>query len=175
MAALYAVLPDNLKDTKPLRCSTSIPVCNVHRADPTDSDISASNQSLALIGQDHFNLTYGETAESVQAFLKDIYPDFGKCLQPSFKFSLTPATEFFSTTFAYGYVYAFPQVLSAAETSFAMIAALIASDTPKQLAWHLTGALRNGAHLSEVQAIRSISIEVAKASGVVWKNEIPDI
>jgi hypothetical protein len=56
-----------------------------------------------------------------------------------------------------------------------MIAALIASDTPKQIGWHLTGAVRNGARVSEVQAIRRISIEVAQASGVVWKNEIPDI
>jgi alkylhydroperoxidase/carboxymuconolactone decarboxylase family protein YurZ len=141
MAALYRVLPDHLKDTKPLR------------------DVSMSNESLARIGQDHFNLTYGETAGNVQAFLKNICPDF----------------EFFSTAFAYGYVYAFPQVLSGIETSFAMVAALIASDTPKQIDWHLKGAVRNGAKISELQAVRKISIEVAQASGVVWKHEIPDV
>ena len=56
-----------------------------------------------------------------------------------------------------------------------MIAALIASDTPRQIDWHLRGAIRNGATTAEVKAIRQISIEVAKASGIRWKNEIPDI
>lgn len=56
-----------------------------------------------------------------------------------------------------------------------MIAALIASDTPRQIDWHLRGAVRNGATAAEVKAIRQISIEVAQASGVRWKNEIPDI
>lgn len=56
-----------------------------------------------------------------------------------------------------------------------MVAALIANDTPRQVDWHLKGSLRNGATLDEVKAVRQISLDVARASGVVWKNEIPDI
>lgn len=77
--------------------------------------------------------------------------------------------------FAYGYAYSFLEVLSASETSFAMIAALIASDTPLQIDWHLKGAIRNGATLSQVRAVRQIAIEVAQTAGVQWRNEIPDI
>ena len=84
-------------------------------------------------------------------------------------------SEFFSTTFAYGYTYGFPLVLSAAETSFAIVAALIASDTPRQIDWHLQGAVRNGASIAEIQAVRQIAIEVARAAGITWKNDIPDI
>jgi alkylhydroperoxidase/carboxymuconolactone decarboxylase family protein YurZ len=65
--------------------------------------------------------------------------------------------------------------MSQAETSFAMVAALIAVDTPLQIGWHLNGAVRNGASIAEIQAVRKISIEVARAAGVKWKNEIPDI
>jgi alkylhydroperoxidase/carboxymuconolactone decarboxylase family protein YurZ len=56
-----------------------------------------------------------------------------------------------------------------------MIAALIASDTPRQIDWHLKGALRNGATLAQVRAVRQISIEVAQSAGVRWKSEIPDV
>ena len=61
------------------------------------------------------------------------------------------------------------------ETSFAMISALIAIDTPRQIGWHLEGAIRNGATRGEVRAVRAISIQVAEAAGVVWKHDIPDL
>lgn len=61
------------------------------------------------------------------------------------------------------------------ETSFAMISALIAIDTPRQIGWHLEGAIRNGATREEVKAVRTIAIQIATAAGVVWKNSIPDL
>jgi len=82
---------------------------------------------------------------------------------------------FFSATFAYGYVYSFSDVLSHADTEFAMLAALIPSDTPRQIDWHLHGAIRNGADILEVRAVRQIAIEVAQIAGIKWKNEIPNI
>jgi len=141
LGALNGVLPENLKDKMPMR----------------NADVSIKD--LAQAGQEYFYSTYGETAESTQTYLSDIWPDLG----------------FFATTFAYGYVYNFPKILSGVETSFVMVAALVATDTPTQIKWHLQGAVRNGATLDEVRAIRNISVEVAKASGVVWKNEVPVI
>ena len=38
-----------------------------------------------------------------------------------------------SATFAYGYAYSFSEVMTHADTSFAMIFTLIASDTPRQI------------------------------------------
>jgi len=84
-------------------------------------------------------------------------------------------SEIFSTVFAYGYVYSFPGVLSPAETSFAMVAALIATDVPRQIGWHLNGAVRNGASVEEVKAVREISMEVSKMAGVTWKADIPEV
>ena len=60
------------------------------------------------------------------------------------------------------------------ETSFAMISALIAIDTPRQIVWHLEGAIRNGATREEVRAVRAIAMRIAKEAGVVWKHDVPD-
>ncbi|KAH7910470.1 hypothetical protein BJ138DRAFT_1180261 [Hygrophoropsis aurantiaca] len=118
-----------------------------------------SNEELTLRGQEFFNQTYGETASSVQSLLHNIYPDLG----------------YYVTSFGYGFGYAFMDVTSPMETSFAMISALIATDTPRQIEWHLTGALRNGATKEEVKAVRAIAIEIAKAAGITWKGDIPDL
>ncbi|TFK73729.1 hypothetical protein BDN72DRAFT_790371 [Pluteus cervinus] len=141
LAQLHTVVPETLRDIVPLR------------------DVSLALDDLETAGQAFFSGTYGETADSVQNFLKEIYPDL----------------ERFSTVFGYGYTYSFTEVLSAVETSFTMIAALIASDVPRQISWHLQGALRNGASKEEVRAVRQIAVEVSRKAGVVWKHEIPDI
>lgn len=78
-------------------------------------------------------------------------------------------------TMGYGYVYAFMGATSPAETSFAMIAALIAIDTPRQIAWHLQGALRNGATRDQVRAVREMAIRISEAAGITWKDAIPDL
>jgi hypothetical protein len=67
------------------------------------------------------------------------------------------------------------EYLSPLETSYSLVAALIAGDTPQQIAWHLAGAKRCGASSEEVQAVRSIAIEVAKHCGIQWKNPVPEI
>ena len=61
------------------------------------------------------------------------------------------------------------------ETSFAMISALIAIDAPRQIEWHLEGALRNGATREEVKAVREMAIQISKVAGVVWKQDIPNL
>lgn len=82
---------------------------------------------------------------------------------------------YYVTSLAYGYGYAFMGATSPMETSFAMIAALIAVDTPRQIGWHLEGAIRNGATREEVRAVRAIAMQISKAAGIVWKNDIPDL
>jgi alkylhydroperoxidase/carboxymuconolactone decarboxylase family protein YurZ len=83
--------------------------------------------------------------------------------------------EHFTTKIGYGYVYAFMGVTSAKETSFTMISALIPNDTPRQVEWHLTGAVRNGATVEEVRGVREIALKIAIKAGVPLKNEVPDI
>ncbi|KIJ37405.1 hypothetical protein M422DRAFT_178037 [Sphaerobolus stellatus SS14] len=140
LVRLNGIMPDDLKDTTPLRDSRS-------------------TEELTDVGQNYFDRTYGDTAISVQNLIKEACPDL----------------DTFSTAFAYGYVYSFAGVLSPAETSFATVAALIPSDVPRQIDWHLRGAVRNGASIEELKAVRQISIEASQAAGVRWMNEIPEI
>jgi alkylhydroperoxidase/carboxymuconolactone decarboxylase family protein YurZ len=135
-----------------------------------------STEALTKVGSELFDQTYGDTAKTVQTILNDAYPDLcksRKCLLITS--TLISLLGFFSAAFAYGYVYSCSEVLSLADTEFAMIAALIPIDTPRQIDWHLHGAIRNGADILEVKAVRQIAIEVAQLAGVKWKNEIPDI
>ncbi|OAX34895.1 hypothetical protein K503DRAFT_851457 [Rhizopogon vinicolor AM-OR11-026] len=122
-------------------------------------DPSRSKEEIAAAGQAYFDSTYGDTATTVQPMLRSIYPDL----------------EHFTTKLGYGYVYAFLEVTSAKETSFAMISALIANDTPRQVEWHLTGAIRNGATVEEVRAVREIALRIAVKAGISLKHEVPNI
>ena len=82
---------------------------------------------------------------------------------------------YFSRTIGYGFTYGHTEILSALETSYTLVAALIAGDTPQQIFWHLNGARRGGATLSEVKAVRDISIEVASRCGIQWSHGVPDV
>jgi len=121
-------------------------------------DVTLSTSDFDERGRGFFERTYGSTAPPVQSFLESIYPDMA-----------------WFSTHAYGITYSFFDVLTPVETSYVLCAALIATDTPLQIGWHLNGALRNGATLEEARAVRIIAIEVAKESGVVWRKEVPEI
>ncbi|KAL1878049.1 hypothetical protein VTK73DRAFT_8184 [Phialemonium thermophilum] len=66
----------------------------------------------------------------------------------------------------YGYVLSNTQVLTAAETSFVLIAGLIPQDVNPQLKGHLKGALNGGAMVEEVRAVRNVVMEICEASGM---------
>ncbi|KAF8526665.1 hypothetical protein BU17DRAFT_40406 [Hysterangium stoloniferum] len=70
--------------------------------------------------------------------------------RPTVKFFPTHRVLFYICT---GYTNRFCGVLTIVETSFVMIAALIASDTPLQTEWYLRGAMRNGASEQEVRSV----------------------
>lgn len=90
-------------------------------------------------------------------------------------YSRVLSSGWFSKTIGYGVVYGHTDFISMLETSYIMIAALIAGDTPQQIVWHLEGAQRAGATLDEVRAVRNLSIEVAKFSGVQWRHSVPQV
>ena len=72
-------------------------------------------------------------------------------------------------------MYGNTSILSAVETSYTLVAALIAGDTPQQIAWHLDSAQRGGATLDEVRAVRHISVEVGKLAGIQWQHDVPEV
>lgn len=66
-------------------------------------------------------------------------------------------------------------VLSQVEVSYILVAALIAMDTPRQIAWHLANAQHGGASLDEAKAVRQISMKVAEVSGIKWRDAVPEV
>jgi alkylhydroperoxidase/carboxymuconolactone decarboxylase family protein YurZ len=86
----------------------------------------------------------------------------------------------------YGYILSNTSVLSAAETSFVLIAALIPQDVNPQLKGHLRGALNGGASVEQVKGVRSLVIEICTAAGMRmldrdtpagfgWRSEVADL
>lgn len=86
----------------------------------------------------------------------------------------------------YGYVLSNTSVLSAAETSFVMIAGLIPLDANPQLKGHLKGALNGGATVEQVKAVRNVVVQICMASGMKvlddnspaghgWRSEVADL
>lgn len=78
-------------------------------------------------------------------------------------------------TIGYGVVYGHTDIISMLETLHVMIAALVAGDTPQQITWHLDNAQKAGATFDEVRAVREVSLEVAKISGVQWRHSVPQV
>lgn len=66
----------------------------------------------------------------------------------------------------YGYILSNTSVLTAAESSFVLLAGLIPQDVNPQLKGHLKGALNNGASVEEVKAVREVIIRICEASGM---------
>ncbi|KAL4261341.1 Peroxisomal Targeting Signal 1 Protein [Pleurotus pulmonarius] len=122
-------------------------------------DRTTSLATLEEGGTQVFQNVYGETAEPTQSLLDHIYPDLG----------------WFIRTIAYGLVYGHTPVLSPMETSFVIVASLIAGDTPLQMSWHLKGAQRQGASTEEARAVRAIAMESATLAGVSWRNGVPEV
>lgn len=89
----------------------------------------------------------------------------------------------------YGYILSNTSVLSAAESSFVLLAGLIPQDVGMLVAWehetlliasrqvnpqlkgHLKGALNNGATVEETRAVREIVVRICDAAGMAKLSE----
>ncbi|KAF9501131.1 hypothetical protein BDN71DRAFT_1439387 [Pleurotus eryngii] len=131
---------------------------DLHDTEPL-RDTTTPIPALEEAGTRFFEKIYGEIAEPVQKLLDSVYPDLG----------------WFSKTIGYGLVYGHTSVLTPVETSYVLVASIIAADTPLQINWHLAGARRQGASLEEVKAIRQIAMESAALVGVSWRDGVPEV
>ncbi|KAK7472554.1 hypothetical protein VKT23_000669 [Stygiomarasmius scandens] len=122
-------------------------------------DTTKSLEEYAKDGKAFFDKVYGETATSVQGLLDAASPDMG----------------WFSNTIGYGLTYGYTEILSELETLYMLVASLIATDTPRQIGWHLDNARRSGATLEQAKAVRAIAMEVSIAAGVRWKESVPEV
>ena len=75
----------------------------------------------------------------------------------------------------YGFAYNHLDVVDQLQTSYSIVAALIAMDTPKQIGWHLANCKRGGASLEEVKAVKVLCMEVSRRCGVSWRNGVPEV
>ncbi|KAI0831655.1 hypothetical protein BC628DRAFT_538309 [Trametes gibbosa] len=110
-------------------------------------------------GEKLFRSMYRDTADSVQTLLDSAYPDLG----------------WWCNTIGYGVTYGGTDALTQVESTYAIVAALIAVDAPRQVGWHLANARHGGAALDEARAVRRIAMEVAQLVGVAWKGGVPDV
>ncbi|THV05048.1 hypothetical protein K435DRAFT_745813 [Dendrothele bispora CBS 962.96] len=122
-------------------------------------DTTKPLEEYAEEGKVFFERVYGETAISIQNLLDSAYPDMG----------------WFSNTIAYGLTYRHTEILSELETCYTLVASLIATDTPRQIGWHMDNARRSGATLEQARAVREIAMEVCIAAGVRWKELVPEV
>jgi hypothetical protein len=170
-------MPKELIDTKPLRqvltsATTRFPDIGKHCR-----DTSVSTAEYDRRGKEFFQALYGDTADDVQGLLDTIMPDMGWFCNTG-----APPDDFagprgltVAELVAYGCIYGFLDITDQLETSYALVGTLITGDTPLQITWHLNNARRGGATLEQARAAREIAIDVAKSTGVVWKNQIPEV
>jgi len=71
----------------------------------------------------------------------------------------------------YGYILSNTSVLTAAESSYVLVASLIPQDVNPQLKGHLKGALNHGASIEEVKAVREVVMRICEASGMKMLEE----
>jgi len=122
-------------------------------------DVKLSLTDYEKTGEAMFARFYGPTASNTQVLLDSAYPDLG----------------YFSKVIGYGFIYGFLDYINDVETSYVLLASLVALDAPLQIRWHLDGARRNGATNDQVRAVRSMAIKIAEYAGVLGENEIPDL
>ncbi|KAL5528850.1 hypothetical protein ACEPAG_4824 [Sanghuangporus baumii] len=118
----------------------------------TVSDMLAS-------GDEFFSALHGNNFESIKSTFYKIHPDMG----------------WFGRAISCGHVWGAQSVLAQRETSFILLAALIAMDTPTQIKWHLESARHAGASIEQITAVREIAMQAAAACDVKWRNGVPEV
>jgi len=140
LLALKEATPHCLLD-EPTKCSPTSRATELY-------DLPASD--IMRRGQTFFNQLYGKVSKRVMGQMD------------------RSGTEDLGVTarLMYGYILSNTNVLSAAESSFVLIAGLIPQDVNPQLKGHLKGALNNGATVEEVKAVREVVLQICEASGM---------
>ncbi|KAJ3504906.1 hypothetical protein NLJ89_g7694 [Agrocybe chaxingu] len=141
LKALHEATPEELREKQLLR------------------NPNLSLEGYEAAGNNFFNKLYGETAEDVMGMLDAVYPDLGWSVRATC-YGLVYGTALPSSSSSSAQTQTY--ILTPLETSYTLVAALIAVDTPRQIAWHLDGARRVGASVEELNSVREVSERVVK-------------
>ena len=121
---------------------------------------------------------YDTNAGDVQGLLDEIHPDMGVpslLLFHAFISLNSFCLGWFSRNIGYGHVYRANHIVSQIETTYTVVAALIAIDAPMQTTWHLQNCINGGATIDEARAVRKISMDVAQRCGIKWESGVPEL
>lgn len=106
-------------------------------------------------GSEFWQAVYGKIGNRVKSQMFNAYPDLWQ----------------YAYNNVYGPILSFTDVISAKETSFVVISALIPQDVNPTLKGHLKGALNQGATKEEIESMRCLTFDICDWSGnVTWKN-----
>lgn len=106
-------------------------------------------------GSEFWQAVYGKIGNRVKGQMFSAYPDLWQ----------------YAYNNVYGPILSFCDVISAKETSFVVISALIPQDVNPTLKGHLKGALNQGASKEEIESVRRLTFDICDWSGnVTWKN-----
>ncbi|KAL5533513.1 hypothetical protein ACEPAF_5289 [Sanghuangporus sanghuang] len=126
---------------------------------PVRETESLTVSNMLASGDEFFSALHGSNTESINSTFYEIHPDMG----------------WFGRAIVCGHVWGAQNVLSRRETSFILVAANIAMQTPTQIVWHLESARRAGASTEEINAVREIAMRAAAACGVQWPLGVPKV
>ncbi|CAR23122.1 Pxp2p [Lachancea thermotolerans CBS 6340] len=115
-----------------------------------------NGQQTIRDGIEHWSKIYNKVSDKVANNLNSSYPDLWQ----------------FTLCHVYGPLLSYDEVLSAQETSLAIIASLVPQDVNPQLWGHLKGAVNVGCDPETIDAARNLSILVATWCNVRWRSEV---
>ncbi|KIW02592.1 uncharacterized protein PV09_06042 [Verruconis gallopava] len=140
LMALKSSTPEHLLDT------TSSPSPSLRTTDLHEATAS----EILLRGESFFDRVYGRVSRRVMGQMDRAgTQDLGLIIR-----------------LLYGFLLSNTRILSAAETSFVLIAGLVPQDVNPQLKGHLKGALNNSATVPEVRAVRDVALRLCEETGM---------
>ncbi|WPK24967.1 hypothetical protein PUMCH_002266 [Australozyma saopauloensis] len=136
--------------------SDEIPTCDT--LEGPVSLLSVNSETVlnnTVRGLDLWQAIYGKIGNRVKNQMFNAYPDLWQ----------------YAYNNVYGPILSFTDIVSAKETSFVVISALIPQDVNPTLKGHLKGALNQGASKEEIESVRCLTFDICDWSGnVSWKN-----
>ncbi|KAJ8474646.1 hypothetical protein ONZ45_g15878 [Pleurotus djamor] len=117
---------------------------------------------------------FSDLASQGSQFLKKMFGEVeGAKAQDLIKASPPDIGTF--TSVYYGLVLGYSSAVSTLETSYALIAAGILDDYPREVCWFYLAALRQGATIDQTKAVREMALKAASLSKFALREKVPEV
>ncbi|KAJ8516368.1 hypothetical protein ONZ45_g6322 [Pleurotus djamor] len=157
---------DNLSRLRILKALTTVLLLNsvvpksiTERLSSPVRDRAVSIADLEVQGRHIVSQMYGVAeGNKLQSLIDSSFPDFAMF-----------------DTIAFGLVHGQNPALSMLEAAYALIAAGILNDHPREVSWYYLYAMRHGATIDEVKAVREMALKVASFTKFTLREEVPEV